>query len=125
MITAPEGERRLSKIAQMMHIPLFRDPAKEISDAMGGRPFFWEIGAHTIHRVGLLYGLGWLLPIGGAKDNITVVKVLSEPNKQTFRMEFGMDRKDADPPAYDLIRAVNGVSKEDLRKVYDENTISA
>lgn len=80
------------------------DPPRLIQEAMGGREFFWEIGAKAVHRVGLSLGLGWRLPFGEARDGVDFVRVTVEkvayeraaaterpenvPRHLTFLMEF-------------------------------------
>lgn len=104
------------------HIPLFRDPPDLIGRALGGREFFFNVGASSIHRCGILLGLGFRIPFGEAKDFIDCIRVYAEEGKPTFRMEFLKYRQKSDPPEYDLVRQVEGVKECDIRKTYDENT---
>ena len=104
------------------HLPLFRDPAVEIRDAFGGPVWFFEKGARAVHRVGLFLGLGWRLPFGECKDYIDQIVVTTEPRTTTYRMEFRRYKQNSDPPESSLIRAVNGVKRDDLLTVYEDNT---
>lgn len=78
------------------------DPPRLIQETLGGRQFFFDIGARAIHRVGLLLGLGWRLPFGEAADAIDFVQIsvekLGQPHDElTFEMQFyRIKRFDAD-----------------------------
>ena len=40
---------------------IFFDPPEMIQMAFGGRPWFFETGCRSVHRVGLFKGIGWEL----------------------------------------------------------------
>lgn len=106
------------------------DPPKLISDAMGGRQFFFDVGARTVHRIGLLLGLGWRLPFGEARDHINLIKVAVDQTvkgRLAFVMGFWkIDRLDEDgcsrPEDAVFIREVRGVALRDLRSTYEQQT---
>jgi hypothetical protein len=69
------------------------DPVEDIQRGMGGMPWFFEVGARCIHRIGLFAGLGWMLPVtqcrqpGVLVNGCKVVKTKQPGNFYT--MEVG------------------------------------
>jgi len=102
----------------------FQDPPRSIQRAMGGKLFFFDIGATNIHRVGLFKGLGWRLPYPGVAKDITYVKILHE-GKSLFTMFFGKVNHQSNfmPDTIEEIESVKGVPLAELREVYERHTI--
>ena len=111
-----------SKIGKLTTDQLFPDPSRWVAQILGGREFFFEIGAHTVHRLGLMSGLGFRLPKGSAKDYIDKVDIRFQPDGR-YTCTFGV--ADPHPEAtgfHNVVREVCDVPMDKLREVYDANT---
>lgn len=105
-------------------VKFFFDPTHIISRAFGGRQWFFEEGVLQLHRVGLLSGLGWILPYTGGNMDINCIKVIwaNDTGGVLYNMEFGrVNRESANPPeTWELVRRVVDVHYEDLLPTYRE-----
>ena len=113
------GKRRKDDL-DSFHAP---DVPKAIGEAMGGRQFFFEIGAKAIHRIGLFKSLGWILPFGEAKDGIDQIRI-TEDCSGALSMQFGkFTPSNGDALSeFTLIGEITGLGYPDLRTTYDQNT---
>lgn len=76
------------KISDSIANPIFfEDPARLISEALG-KEFLYEIGALALHRVGLLRGIGWRIPYGGASDGLSYCRITKSKTGVGCLMEF-------------------------------------
>lgn len=105
-------------------VKFFFDPTHVIARAFGGRQFFFEEGVLQLHRVGLLSGLGWILPYTGGNMDINCIKVIwsKDLNGQLYNMEFGkVNRESENPPeTWELVKRVVDVPHTEILQVYKE-----
>lgn len=76
----------------------FYDPPELIQQVFGGRPWFFEQGVTSVHRVGLFRGLGWTLPllvqrqdergINGVRITARKKRRVAEGSEQKYDLEF-------------------------------------
>lgn len=118
-------DRPLSE--SMTNPEFFRDPPREVARLMGGRPFFQEIQAQWLHRVGLFGGLCWCLPYSGASKNINYTRVTLEEGGKTFQMMFGKVNTLSNyiPDTIEEVKTITGVAASKLREVYERETVDA
>lgn len=103
------------------------DPVEDIQRAFGGRPWFFDIGARTIHRVGLFLGLAWMLPVHQidreAVDPINGVRITKNKMGPLFTMEFVHYDQPEDlmeAPSYRVKDHRTSVPLSKLRDIYHE-----
>lgn len=103
---------------------IFHDPPDLIGEAMGGRAWFFEIGATVIHRIGLHKGLGWKLPFGEAANGIGFVRVYVTPEGVgSLTMEFLRVGPDTNEGLMLFpIGKIEGLRYQDLKPTYNANT---
>jgi hypothetical protein len=105
-------------------VQFFFDPTHIIARAFGGRQWFFDEGVLQIHRIGLLSGLGWILPYTGGNQDINCVKVVwsRDSDGVEYNMEFGrVNRDSVNPPeTWQLVKRVVGVHYKELLEVYNE-----
>lgn len=104
------------------HATMWPDDPRDIATAMGGREFFFNIGASRVHRIGLFKGLGFSIPKGESTRYIDFVRVHREEGKTTFSIEFSIMTEDNLGFNYQQIAKREGVPIRQLANVYQEET---
>lgn len=106
-------------IGKSMTEPYHVDPPALISQAMGGREWFFETDARSLHRIGIFLGLGWRLPRYVQRpDGIDMVRVLANPIYGTLDLQF-LHCGDRPPEEAEAVRGVGGLAYAQLRETYE------
>ena len=111
-------------IPPSLYAPYHNDPPSRISYAFGGREWFFEQDARSVHRIGIFLGLGWRLPKYVQRpDGIDMVKIIAET------VGFGMEESltiqllhcgEQDPEWAEEIKVAHHVPYRSLKQVYEE-----
>jgi hypothetical protein len=96
---------------------IWNDIPDKIGRAMGGREFFFEEEATSIHRIGIGLGLGWRLPKYKQRaDGIDMISISYIGGLLSIAFLHCGER-----PSYEaeLVKEIGGLQYADLRPTYE------
>lgn len=106
----------------MTNPEFFDDPSRRLARILG-REFMFNIGAMWIHRIGLMQGLGWVLPYTGASQDINYVRI-THSGGSSWKMKFGKVNRQSNYPTdtIEILKTIRGVHSSQIIEVYNRET---